>query len=549
MKALLIGINSKYIHPSVALYQLRANTTYECDLIELTIKDSIDKCIEKINQFDLADYNLVACSCYLWNIDKYLEIVPMLKKLNPSLKFVFGGPEVAYDAKHFLTNFSYIDYILEGEGEESFDELCKYLDSKITINEVSNLHYRSENSINFTYPKHPDLNTIKLATLDILDYKNRIIYLESSRGCPYHCSYCTASLDNKVRYFPLQKVLDILYVLMENETKVVKFLDRTFNANFDYMMRILDFIDEHNKCTVFQFEVVGELVKKETIERIRNLKFKYLRFEIGIQSTNDKVNLAVCRRQNMPKLKENIYLLNQTNKVDLHIDLIAGLPYETKESFISSFDEAFLLRGKELQLGFLKFLRGTKLLDSIEEHEYTYSEKAPYEIISNKYMTHEDLQEIECVEQSLNRYYNSGICPKLFDYLINNNLVESFYSFFLGLYKDISHYQKDELFKILDDYLLLVFPDNYNYLHYLLLIDYLENYKVKPKIWWNYERIENRESLFKMICELHPSLSMELLYRYSVILTYEDNLFLIIYKDFKTVSYTFIREKDILVQN
>ena len=432
MKALLIGINSKYIHPSVALYQLRANTTYECDLIELTIKDSNDKCIEKITQFDLMEYNLVACSCYLWNIDKYLEIVPILKKLNPSLKFVFGGPEVAYDAKYFLTNFSYIDYILEGEGEESFDELCKYLDHKLAITEVSNLHYRGSDSINFTYQKHPDLTKIKLATLDILDYKNRIIYLESSRGCPYHCSYCTASLDNKVRYFPLQKVLDILYVLMENETKVVKFLDRTFNANFDYMMRILDFIDEHNKCTVFQFEVVGELVKKETIERIRNLKFKYLRFEIGIQSTNDKVNLAVCRRQNMPKLKENIYLLNQTNKVDLHIDLIAGLPYETKESFISSFDEAFLLRGKELQLGFLKFLRGTKLLDSIEEHEYTYSEKAPYEIISNKYMTHKDLEEIECVEQSLNRYYNSGICPKLFDYLIyygeiswsNNKLCE-----------------------------------------------------------------------------------------------------------------------------
>ena len=386
MKALLIGINSKYIHPSVSLYQLRANTTYECDLIELTIKDSINAILDKLNKLELSSYSVFACSCYLWNIDKYLELIPILKTYNSSAKIVFGGPEVAYDANYFLSNFSYIDYILEGEGEISFHELLEYLDNKRSINNVSNLHYLENNLPSFTYAAHTNLNKIKLATLDILDYQNRIIYLESSRGCPYHCSYCTASLDNLVRYFPLEKVLNILYTLMINKTKVVKFLDRTFNANYEYMMQILDFIDMHNICTVFQFEVVGELIKEETINRISKLKSKYLRFEIGIQSTNNIVNEAVCRRQNMDKLKKNIYLLNKTNKVDLHIDLIAGLPYETKESFINSFNEAFLLRGKELQLGFLKFLRGTKMLDMVDEHEYKYSSKAPYEIISNKYL-------------------------------------------------------------------------------------------------------------------------------------------------------------------
>ena len=406
MKALLVGINSKYIHPSVALYQLKANTTYDCDLIELTIKDSIITILNKLEHLDISSYNVVACSCYLWNIDKYLELIPLLKKLNPTAKIVLGGPEVSYDAKYFLTTFSYIDYILEGEGEESFHEFLEYIDNKRSLDCVSNLHYIDNKTHKFTYSKQPDLNKIKLATLDIKDYQNRIIYLESSRGCPYHCSYCTASLDNKVRYFPLEKVLDILYTLMINKTKVVKFLDRTFNANYEYMMQILDFIDIHNICTTFQFEVVGELVKKETINRIANLKFKYLRFEIGIQSTNNQVNEAVCRRQNMQKLKENIFLLNQTNKVDLHIDLIAGLPFETKESFINSFDEAFLLKGKELQLGFLKFLRGTKMLEMVEEHEYKYSSMAPYEIISNKYMSSDDLKEIAMVEKSLNRYYN-----------------------------------------------------------------------------------------------------------------------------------------------
>ena len=399
MKALLIGINSKYIHPSVSLYQLRANTTYECDLIELTIKDSINTILDKLNKLELSSYDVFACSCYLWNIDKYLELIPILKTCNSSAKIVFGGPEVAYDANYFLSNFSYIDYILEGEGELSFHELLEYLDNKRSINNVSNLHYLEDNLPSFTYAAHPDLNKIKLATLDILDYQNRIIYLESSRGCPYHCSYCTASLDNLVRYFPLEKVLNILYTLMINKTKVVKFLDRTFNANYEYMMQILDFIDMHNICTVFQFEVVGELIKEETINKIANLKSKYLRFEIGIQSTNNIVSEAVCRRQNMDKLKKNIYLLNKTNKVDLHIDLIAGLPYETKESFINSFNEAFLLRGKELQLGFLKFLRGTKMLDMVDEHEYKYSKKAPYEIISNKYLSSEDLKEIEIIHK------------------------------------------------------------------------------------------------------------------------------------------------------
>ena len=538
MKALLIGINSKYIHPSVSLYQLRANTTYECDLIELTIKDSLDTIISKLNKFDLSSYHIFACSCYLWNIDKYLELIPVLKTYNSSAKIVFGGPEVAYDANYFLSKFSYIDYILEGEGEISFHELLEYLDNKRSINDVSNLHYKEDNILKFTYAAHPDLNKISLATLDIKDYQNRIIYLESSRGCPYHCSYCTASLDNKVRYFPLEKVLNILYTLMINKTKVVKFLDRTFNANYEYMMQILDFIDMHNICTVFQFEVVGELVKEETINRIAKLKSKYLRFEIGIQSTNNIVNEAVCRRQNMDKLKKNIFLLNKTNKVDLHIDLIAGLPYETKESFINSFNEAFLLRGKELQLGFLKFLRGTKMLEMVDEHEYKYSNKAPYEIISNKYLSNEDLKEIEMVEKSLNRYYNSGILPKLFNHLLDNNLVSSYYEFFKGLYKELEHYQKDELFKILDDYLKLLFPENYNYLHHILLIDYLENFKVKPKIWWDYKKIENREELFNTICMKIPSLSLELLYRYSVVLIYKNEVFLIIYKDFNNTSYT-----------
>lgn len=539
MKALLVGINSKYIHPSVALYQLKANTSYDCKIIEFTIKDSVPHMLEKIyNELDSGQYNMFAGSVYLWNISIYLNILPTIKSKYSSLKIALGGPEVSYDAAYYLTNFSYIDYILYSEGEESFNLLLTHLDHKIDIKDVSNLYYNDQNNeVEFTYFKLPDLTKINLATLDIPDYEHRIIYLESSRGCPYKCSYCTASLDNNLRFFPLDKVKEILLVLMQRKVKIIKFLDRTFNANIKIMNDLLTFIDENNICTVFQFEVVGETIKKETIEKISSLNKKYLRFEIGIQSTNSNVNKAVNRIQNMQKLEENIYLLNQTNKVDLHLDLIAGLPYETKETFIDSFNRAFSFKGKELQLGFLKFLRGTKMLDMVDEHEYIYSDSAPYEIIQNKYMSKSDLDEIRCVEKSLNRYYNDCIIPRVFEYLFNSNIVSSFYDFFKNLYKDIHNYQKDELFIILDVFFKINYPDNYEDLNYILKIDYLENYKIRPKVWWKNNSQIDKASIYEKVINIYPQVKKEDLYRYSMLLTHKDNIYVIIYKDFNPIHY------------
>ena len=395
MKALLIGINSKYIHPAMALYQLKANTNYHVDIVEYTIKQDNNLIVNDIiNQINSNKYPLIGFSSYLWNIEKILFIAKVIKQKFPNIKILCGGPEVGYDAKYFLINNKEIDYIISGEGEDSFNELLEYLDNKINLNDVSNLSYLENNVYVKNTFKYPDLSKIKLATLDIPDLTNRIIYLESGRGCPYKCSYCTASLDNKVRFFPLENVLSIVKTLMEKKVKIVKFLDRTFNANMKYMIDILNFIDENNICTSFQFEIVVEKFNNEVINKISNLKNKFLRFEIGIQSTNDIVNEAVCRKQNMELLERNLLLLNNTGKVDLHVDLIAGLPYETKDSFITSFNRVFNYKAKELQLGFLKFLRGTALLDTVDEHEYKYSNVPPYEVIKNKYMSKEELDEI-----------------------------------------------------------------------------------------------------------------------------------------------------------
>lgn len=536
MKSLLIGINAKYIHPCLAIYQLKKNTTYECDILEFTIKESnssiIDKIISHINSTKI---DLIGFSCYLWNIEKILDISFFIKQNFPNIKILLGGPEVGFDEEYYLTTYHQIDYIITSDGENSHHELLQYLDGLIDIKEVSNLRYFDNGNYVENKIILPDLSKIKLATLDVNDLKNRVVYLESGRGCPYKCSYCTASLDNKVRFFPLDDVINTVKILMEKEVKTVKFLDRTFNANMKYMIDILDFIDKNNKCTTFQFEIVVEKFNKQAIDKVASLKSKFLRFEIGIQSTNDIVNESVCRRQNMELLEKNLKLLQDTNMVDLHVDLIAGLPYETKELFIKSFNRVFSYKAKELQLGFLKFLRGTKMMDYIKEHEYIYDPKPPYEIIQNKYMSIDDLNEIHMVEEMLETYYNSAKIKKTFDYLIDNHIVNNFYDFFKELFKD---YKKGQLFDIfihIDNFFKNNYNDSYNVLHLLLIEDYLDIHKTKPKIWWNYEITkQERKSLYEEIVS-KTNINIEDLYRYSIV--YKDNnlnkTYIAIYKNYK----------------
>lgn len=536
MKSLLIGINAKYIHPCLAIYQLKKNTTYDCDILEFTIKETNISIIDKIeSHINNTKIDLIGFSCYLWNIEKILDISFYIKQKFPNIKILLGGPEVGFDEEFYLTSYHQIDYIITSDGENSHHELLQYLDGIIDIKDVSNLRYLD----NGTYIENkiilPDLSKIKLATLDVTDLKNRVVYLESGRGCPYKCSYCTASLDNKVRFFPLDDVINIVKILMEKEVKTVKFLDRTFNANMKYMIDILDFIDKNNKCTTFQFEIVVEKFNQQAIDKVASLKSKFLRFEIGIQSTNDIVNESVCRRQNMELLEKNLKLLQDTNMVDLHVDLIAGLPYETKELFIKSFNRVFSYKAKELQLGFLKFLRGTKMMDYIKEHEYIYDPKPPYEIIQNKYMSTNDLNEIHMVEEMLETYYNSSKFKKTFDYLIDNNIVDNFYVFFKNLFKD---YKKGQLFDIfihIDNFFKNNFYDNYNILHLLLIEDYLDIHKTKPKIWWNYEITkQDRKQLYEEIVS-KTNINIEDLYRYSIV--YKDNnlnkTYIAIYKNYK----------------
>ena len=329
MKTVLVGINAKYIHPSIALYQLKANTSFEVKIKEFTIKESIDKIYR-----DLIGENpqLIGFSCYLWNITHVIKLSRLLKNNHPEIKILLGGPEVSYDAEYFL-NETKADFLIRGEGEVAFDRLLKVLNEETNepvLASVPSLSFIRDGKLIATPMVLADLNKIKIAPLTVTDYQKRILYLESSRGCPFNCSYCLSSAEKRVRFFPLEDVVNIIRNAIEARVPVVKFLDRTFNINKKYFLTILKLIESENIESVFQFEIVADLLDKEVTGYLLTVKQRFIRFEIGIQSTNDRVNAAVNRRQDMQLLKKNILALRQNSNIELHLDLIVGLPFETK---------------------------------------------------------------------------------------------------------------------------------------------------------------------------------------------------------------------------
>ncbi len=537
MKTLLIGINSKYIHPTLSIYQLAYNTTYPVTLKEFTIKDSVTKIVSYINN---EKPDLVGFSVYIWNINIVKEIIKYIRETNTMI--LLGGPEVSYNAGDYILN-NEADFVINNEGEESFHLLLAALHNNTPLFDVPNLVYKDEKIVE-TNTILPNLENVKLATTNVLDYKNRIVYLESSRGCPYRCSYCVASTSNKVRMFPLDRVLNILNTLMKERVKTVKFLDRTFNADPKYLITILDYIEENNISTTFQFEIVVDRLTKEMLDKIKNYQQSTLRFEIGIQSTNDIVNKSIRRTQNMEKVKENILYLNSIPNLELHVDLIAGLPYEDISSFRNSFNETFSLFSKELQLGFLKFLKGTHLMTMIDEHEYIYDHNPPYEIIQNKYLNKEELREIHKVEETLEKFYNSGIFKNFWSYFKNNQVID-YYQFFLDLYNYLDSqnfsflkYQIIDLFISLNNFIKDYFVDIYNVLYEQLIVDYYTFFKTKPKLWGIKTLTkEDKQTIYPYIINNLTNYTIEDLYRYALVFELNDKIFVFIYQDFKCQSF------------
>ncbi|MCR4434866.1 MAG: B12-binding domain-containing radical SAM protein [Clostridiales bacterium] len=425
MKTLIVALNSKYIHSSLAAWYLKESCRNECGevkVLEFTINDSLDSILSGIYR---EQPQIAAFSCYIWNIEYVLKLVSCVKKVIKAVKIILGGPEVSYDAQAFMRGNPSVDYIISGEGENSFRLLLKHLyQSSPGLQEIPGLTFREVGKIISNRPEDlmEDLDSIPSPYSDemLKAVGNRIIYFESSRGCPFSCSYCISSTTRGVRYFSMDRVREDLSKIMGSGARQVKFVDRTFNSNKKRAMEILNFILSNPGDKNFHFEAAADLFDDEMLDMLSRAPKGLIQFEIGIQTTNRRTLEAVNRLTRMDKVLENIKKLRAMDNIHVHVDLIAGLPGENYPSFKKSFEDAYGLRPHKLQLGFLKMLRGSKIRAEAQLYGYEYREYPPYEVLANQSMGFDKLLELKYVEELVERYYNSGRFSNTLDCLIRH---------------------------------------------------------------------------------------------------------------------------------
>ena len=503
MSIILTTLNSKYIHTNLAIRYLKANAPeFDITLREYTLKDTLENILEDLLS---RKPKIIGFSVYIWNVEKTLQLIKLLKEKDPTLTIFMGGPEVSYDFDVWFSR-SPIDYIIYGEGELSFKELMEALHGRREVSEVRGIVYRNlVTNEPVQNPAAPILDPKEILSPfyfeeDIPHLPNRIQYIETSRGCPYSCQYCLASVDNKVRYFDMEKVKDEIRYLMKNGAKTFKFLDRTFNINKKYALEMFNFIiEEHLPGTQFQFEITADIMPTELIDYLNeHAPAGLFRFEIGIQSTYELTNQLVKRRQNFDKLTTNILRIKEGEKIILHLDLIAGLPEEPYDRFEQSFNDVFDLRPEELQLGFLKMLRGTGLRKQANEFGYEYDEFAPYEMKRNNALSEEDVHNIHLAEEILERYWNAHRMDYTIAYLVDGPFKASPFAFMqqFGAYWENRYswikYQLSDLFIRLYDYLESISYEELQTVLSYMKLDYLAQSKIKPKIWWE-DRLNKQE--------------------------------------------------------
>ena len=532
MKVVLVGINSKFIHPNMAIRYLKANCSFPVELKEFTIKDDIDFILEKIIN---SKADVIGFSCYIWNIKLIKKIIKEIKTLNKNIKIILGGPETSYEYDDYLLS-GLADYIIINEGEITFNQLIKSIESKESFKDIKNLAYISdgkiirndlENILNLN-----DLTSPYYFKEDYPDIPKKVQYVELSRGCPYKCSYCLASLEKGLRYFDIDNTFKTIDHLVEKKAKTIKFLDRSFNANKKLALSFFKrLIEKDYPDIIFQFEINGDVLSSEIVDYLKdNLKENYIRFELGVQSTNDQVNLEINRHQNTLKLIENIKKLQTTNVI-LHLDLIAGLPYEDLASFKNTFNTIFSLFGQELQLGFLKMLNGTKIKRESKKHEYVYSEDPPYEVISNKYLSKKDNEVIHLTETFLEIYWNKGFMNETVKLIISKGYSPFDFFYDLGLYYkkmglSYRNYQLYDIFTRLIDFLIDKNIWNQDTQDSLKL-DYLKYHNIKPKIYW--KNYPNKQDVIRSFFEINKEFKIDDLYKYSLVTEYNKGFLLVIY--------------------
>ncbi|CAH1190148.1 hypothetical protein PAECIP111893_00199 [Paenibacillus plantiphilus] len=513
MKVVLTTLNAKFIHTSLALRCLKAYSAneFDIDIAEYTIKDPA---MNIVGDLFAREPDVIGFSCYIWNIEETITVIDMLRKIKPSLRIVLGGPEVSYDTGFWMERLPQVDYIVVGEGEETFHHLLTELRDAEKFHMVFGLAYRKQNEDGsqkvIINPPRPKLDLATLPTPyrfaeDLPTLASRVVYFETSRGCPFSCQFCLSSIEVGVRYFDMERTKADLLYLIHAGAKLIKFVDRTFNIKRDYALDIFQFLIENHRGTVFQFEITADIMRPEVLDYLaEHAPPGIFRFEIGVQSTNDITNEAVQRRQNFTKLTRTVTKVKESGKIDQHLDLIAGLPHEDYNTFRKTFNDVFELRPEELQLGFLKMLRGTGMRLDAEKYGYIYMDRAPYEMLGNKLLPFSDLVRIKRVEDVLEKYWNAHRMDHSLLYLVERAFPSAF-DFFqqFGDYwegrgwQKIGHQLEDlfsRLWAFLEEYdakppVLTEQATDWQLevALGLMKLDYFLNHNYKPrKVWWDF---------------------------------------------------------------
>lgn len=442
MKIILAALNAKYIHVNLAIRSIaKYCAEFSPEICEYTINDNIDNIIASLHT---KKADVIAFSCYIWNVERILYIAQSLKKVNPHLTVILGGHEVSHDAVSVMEQNPHVDFIVRGEGEKPMRALLEALCNKTSFSDVASLTYRESGSIRENGLAAPgSLNDYPFAYDEsIRDFKGKIVYYESSRGCPFNCSYCLSGEGRRVDYLDIARVKKELLFFIENHVPLVKFVDRTFNADKNRAKEIWKFIIQNSRNTCFHFELAGSLIDNESIEILKGAPEGIIQFEIGVQSTNGQTISEIGRSIEFEKVRSNVEKLLRQGNIHIHLDLIAGLPHEDYESFKKSFDDVIKIRPHVLQLGFLKLLKGSRLRAQAEQFGYKFKEKAPYEVMENNFISFDEIIKLKKIEELLEKYYNSGdfkrsmdflfgkeespfgIFERIYDYFTENNLFE-----------------------------------------------------------------------------------------------------------------------------
>lgn len=443
MKTIITTLNSKFIHSSLSIRYLKSfsKDIPNIDIAEYTINQNEDFIAGEIYK---QNPDIVAFSCYIWNFEQTLTICERLKIVKPDIKIILGGPEVSFDGEDLLSKYKYIDFIIYGEGEKTFRELIiNIIDNDNDYKDIKGLIYREGDKIivNDARPLIQNLDIIP-SPYDYMPkgLKNKIVYFESSRGCPFNCRFCLSSTIKGVRFFSLDRVKSDLEKLIDSKVSQVKFVDRTFNTNKEYAMEIMKFIMDKNPENMnFHFEVTAHLVDEEMLEFLKHVKEGLFQFEIGVQSTNPKTIEAIGRTTDFKKLKKVVKTIKSYGNIHQHLDLIAGLPYEDYNSFRKSFNDVYIMRPEKLQLGFLKLLKGSELRDKKDEYGFKFLDRAPYEVLATDHISYKEMLRLKIIEDLVEKYGNEHYFENSIQYIINN-----YYQSPFDLYEDFSYYWEEK---------------------------------------------------------------------------------------------------------